>query len=230
MKVLIVEDITLVAERIASLAKRYLDNCKVQIAYTLENAKLYLLEESFDLVFLDLNLNGEDGFGLLKLAAASSFHTIVITANSDQAVRGFDLGILDFLTKPILENRFKIAIERFSNHTSSSRQHLKYLAIKSRGKIDLISIDEVVFIKAAGNYSEIYTGCKHHFLSDKNLDRLLQTLPSHFIRTHRSYIVPKNKINRIINYGAGKYGILLKNNEEIPLSRAVYKQVFKANF
>ena len=59
------EDVTLIAERIADLAKQYLPDCKIRISHTIEDAKLCILEESYDLLFLDLNLNGKDGFDLL---------------------------------------------------------------------------------------------------------------------------------------------------------------------
>ncbi len=104
MRVLIVEDVTLIAERIADLAKQFLPDAKIKISHTLEDAKLCIREESYDLLFLDLNLNGKDGFDLLHFAVAASFQTIIITANREQASLAFDYGVLDFISKPILEN------------------------------------------------------------------------------------------------------------------------------
>ena len=135
MKILIVEDVTLVAERIADLAKTYLPGCTTKIVYTLYDAQFCIKEEVYDLVLLDLNLNGKDGFALLKDAVAASFHTIVITANKDQASLAFDYGILDFISKPISENRFKLAIDRFLNKDYVRHESLKSLSIKSKGII-----------------------------------------------------------------------------------------------
>ena len=180
MKILIVEDITLIAERIADLTTKYVTGAKITISHTLEGAKLHIQEKAFDLLFLDLNLNGKDGFELLQTAVASSFQTIIITANRDQAANAFDYGVFDFISKPILEARFKVAIDRLQNNTGSYREQLKKLAIKTKGAIQLIPIENVIYIKASGNYSEIYTKDSLCFLHDKNLEKLLQLLPEQF--------------------------------------------------
>ncbi len=226
MRLLIVEDVTLVAERIADLAKQYLPDCKVRISHTLEDAKLCIREDSYDLLFLDLNLNGKDGFDLLHSAVASTFQTIIITANREQASLAFDYGVLDFISKPILEKRFKVAVDRFLSDSNPQREALKYLAIKSKGQVQLISIDDVEFIKASGNYSEVYTHKKECYIHDKNLDKLLKMLPQHFLRVHRSYIIPKASILKVLKHGGGKYNIVLPGGEELPLSRVVYKELF----
>ena len=179
MRVLIVEDVTLIAERIADLANQFLPDCKIRISHTLEDAKLCIREEQYDLLFLDLNLNGKDGFDLLHSAAAATFQTVIITANREQASLAFDYGVLDFISKPILEKRFKMAVDRFLSDSNPQREALKYLAIKSRGQVQLIDIEEVEYIKASGNYSEVITHKKECFIHDKNLDKLLKILPSY---------------------------------------------------
>lgn len=226
MRVLIVEDVTLIAERIADLAKQFLPECKIRISHTLEDAQLCIREEQYDLLFLDLNLNGKDGFDLLHSAVASTFQTIIITANREQASIAFDYGVLDFISKPILEKRFKIAVDRFLSDSNPKREALKYLAIKSRGQVKLINIEDVEFVKASGNYSEIYTHKKECFVHDKNLDKLLKILPKYFLRVHRSYIIPKPSISKVIKHGGGKYSIVMSGGEELPLSRVVYKAFF----
>lgn len=226
MKILIVEDVTLVADRISDLSKQYFERCSPHICYTQCQAKQAIMEQTWDLLFLDLNINGENGFDLLKLAAASSFQTIVITANSDKAALAFDYGVLDFVTKPIIEKRFKLAVERYQINTGAQREQLKYLSIKSKGQVKLLAIDEIDYIKAAGNYAEIVLTNKQSFLHDKSADKLLQILPAEFIRIHRSYIVPEQNIRKIIKHGGGKYSIELSSAEQVPLSREVYKQRF----
>jgi len=226
MKILIVEDVTLVAERIFDLSKQYFERAEPQICYTLSQAKQNIMEQTWDLLFLDLNVNGENGFDLLKLAVASSFQTIVITANPDKAALAFDYGVLDFITKPIIEKRFKLAVDRYLNDTYRRRERLKYLSIKSKGQVRLLAIDEINYIKAAGNYAEVFVANNKNFLHDKSADKLLKILPDNFIRIHRSYIVPENNISKVIKHGGGKYGIELIDGLEVPMSREVYKQRF----
>ncbi len=230
MRVLIVEDVTLVAERVSDLTKKYLPDCKVRISYTLEDAKYCITEEVYDLLFLDLNLNGKDGFILLKLVTSSSFQTIIITANKEKASVAFDFGVLDFISKPILEKRFKIAVDRFLNGNGTYREKLKYLTIKSKGVISLITIEDIEFIKASGNYSEIYTTNGGSFLHDKNLEKLIKILPDNFIKIHRSYIVKKTEIKKVIKHGGGKYSLELTSGKIVSLSRTMYKEFFLNNY
>jgi len=229
MNILIVEDITLIAERIADLTTTYVTGAKITISHTLEDAKLHIQEKAFDLLFLDLNLNGKDGFELLQTAAASSFQTIIISANKDQAAIAFDYGVFDFISKPILETRFKVAIDRLLNNTASYREQLKQLAVKTKGTIQLIPIENIVYIKACGNYSEIYTKDLQCFLHDKNLEKLLQLLPDQFSRVHRSYVVDTNQILKIVKHGGGKYSLQLQHDLETPLSREYYKKMNSAS-
>lgn len=229
MRVLIVEDVTLVADRVSDLAKKYLSDCKVKISHTLEDAKYCITEEVYDLLFLDLNLNGENGFELLKSVTAASFQTIIITANRDKAIIAFDFGVLDFISKPIVEERFRIAIDRFLNSNGLHREKLKYLAIKSKKGIRLINIEDVEFIKASGNYSEIYTINKHYYVHDKSLDKLTKILPDNFVKVHRSYIIEKSKISKAIKHGGGKYSLELISGEIVSLNRTMYKELFLNN-
>lgn len=228
MKVLIVEDVTLVADRIAELAKMHMKDCVIKIAHSLESAKLCIQEDIYDLMLLDLNLNGKDGFELLKTVISEAFHTIIITANREQAVRAFDFGVVDFISKPISERRFKIAIDRFLNNSNACKENLRYVSVKSKGTVRLIAFEDIVYIKASGNYSEIYSSKNDFVLHDKNLDKLFKALPDSFVRVHRSYIVPKAKMNQIIKHGGGKYSIRLSGSVTVPLSRSIYKDVFKA--
>jgi two-component system response regulator LytT len=226
MNILIVEDVTLVAERIEDLSLKYFEQAKVTICYTLTSANAAILDNQYDLMFLDLNVNGENGFDLLKLAAASSFKTIVITATPEKAAQAFDYGVLDFVTKPILEKRFKLATQRYLNDEFSQREQLKYLSIKTKGQVRLLPLGTIELIKADGNYANIITTDQASYLHDKSCDKLLKTLPGHFVRIHRSYIVPQNKISKVIKHGGGKYSVELTNGQQVPLSREVYKQRF----
>lgn len=231
MNVLIVEDVTLVAERIEYLVRAFLRERvgRVSVSYGLEDALCRLNEDVVDLLLLDLNLNGKDGFELLKHAAARSFKTIVITANRTEAARAFDLGILDFVTKPITEERFNLALGRVESSLAAKDRPVKHLAIKARGRVDLIEISEINFIKAAKNHSEIFLKSKASHLHDKNLNELQKLLPSCFIRIHRSFVTSSANIRRLVNHGAGRYDVELKNGVSIPINRDSYRALTRSN-
>ncbi len=225
--ILIVEDIPLVAERVADLCHQHFQYCDVHLVSSTQMAKESLSQHRYDLMLLDLNLNGDDGFSLLEHASSASFHTIIITASPEKATKAFDYGVLDFITKPVTEKRFKQAIERYENVTQNSRQQISQLSIKHSGKVMFIPVEDIHFIQAAGNYSEIITYSNQTFLHDKNMEQLTKMLATKFVRIHRSYLVEKNKIGAISNYGSGKYKITLKSGQQLPLSRSVYKETFK---
>jgi DNA-binding LytR/AlgR family response regulator len=226
MMILIVEDITLVADHISDMVKKYILNCKITISHTLEDAQYCITEETYDLLFLDLNLNGKDGYDLLTSITAESFQTIVVTANREKAAIAFDFGVLDFVSKPIVESRFKIAIDRFLKGEGAYREKLKHLSIKSKGVVFLVTIKDIEYIKASGNYSEIYMDNATAYLHDKNLEKLMKILPDNFMRIHRSYIVAKSKIIKVLKHGGGKYNLELSSGKNVPLSRANYNKLF----
>ena len=225
MRVLIVEDVTLIAERIERLTREYFKPCQVKTSHSIDDARFLVNEEPFDLLFLDLNLNGEDGFELLKELSSTSFLTIVITANKSEAARAFDLGVFDFISKPLTKKRFEIAVERFKDSSFQKDSIIKTLTIRSNKQIELIEIKNILYVKASGHYTDIYLKNSEHYLYDKSIEKCLEILPQEFLRIHRSYITNRANIKRIINHGAGRYEVELLNNKKIPLNRVWYKKL-----
>ncbi|WP_054205741.1 MULTISPECIES: response regulator [Pseudoalteromonas] len=87
---------------------------KITICNSLDDANNYLDQNCIDLLFLDLNLQGCDGFTLQKEQLSESFHTTVVSANPDRAVEAFDAGILDFVAKPFTQESSKEAVTKTS--------------------------------------------------------------------------------------------------------------------
>ncbi len=70
------------------------------------------LSTPIDVLFLDLNLNGKDGFDLLKTSVSGAFHVIIISAHTEQALKAFEYGVLDFVGKPFNKERLARALDR----------------------------------------------------------------------------------------------------------------------
>ena len=89
MRVLIIEDEPIIARRIKRMVSSYLDeNLKnLAISNTVESGLNYIEQNEIDLLFLDLNLHGEDGFSVLERVVAASFHTIIISAYKEKAIK-----------------------------------------------------------------------------------------------------------------------------------------------
>jgi DNA-binding LytR/AlgR family response regulator len=99
------------------------------------------------------------------------------------------------------------------------------LAVKKKGRIQLIPIEEVLFIKGAGGYTELFLANGKKELHDKSLEKLQQLLPDTFERIHKSYLVKISEIKEIIVKSGSKYIAELKNGELIPIGRTKYKDI-----
>jgi len=227
MKVLIIEDESRIAKRIAAMVERLMGNqlSSITVHDSLETAKIYLTGNKIDLLLLDLNLNGEDGFTLLKEMVAERFHTIIISADKEKAITAFEYGVLDFIGKPFDEARVAAALARLTSVQES--QQLKFLAAKNKGTVELIPIHEIMYIKGADIYTEIHLNGNQTILHSKSLDNLTQLLPIDFIRIHKSYLVPKAHFGKITVQAGGRYQMELKNGEKLPIGRTRYEEVKK---
>ncbi len=226
MKVVIVEDEVMIARRIKGFCEQILQEKLDAIIHFIDlcDAEDYLAANPIDLLLLDLNLNNHNGFDLLKKASAQAFHTIVISANTDKAIEAFEYGVLDFVAKPFSLDRLATALNRVSENKDLNIK-TKFLAVKTQGSIRLLKLEDIVYIKAARQYSEVFLIDGSIALHDKNLERLLTILPNNFRRVHRSYAVSLNYVNAINRFPGTKYELELSNGQSIPLSRNNYNDI-----
>lgn len=227
MIVAVVEDEPLVAGRIERLTREILQEklTKIVVKNSLPEAMQYVFRHPIDLLLLDLNLHGKDGFELLKQAVSGSFHTIIISAHTDKAVEAFEYGVLDFLGKPFTRERLCKALSRFDDAESNHIHPAKYVAVRKSGKLFLIRTDTISYIRGAGIYSEILLKNGTVELHDKSLNKLNAILSSNFIRTHKSYIVNIQYVKSFSSLGGSKYTVELRTGEILPVSRTKYKKI-----
>jgi two-component system response regulator LytT len=227
MKILIIEDEARIARRLERMTRAFFENNLSDIAVcdSLQKGLSYLASNQPDLLLLDLNLNGENGFDVLETFVAGSFHTIIVSANTDKAITAFSYGVLDFVPKPFDEPRLTQAFKRLSADAAKNTNEIRYLAVKKTGQIQLIPVADIEFIKGAGIYTELHLPGGKTALHDKSLETLEQLLPLRFYRIHKSYIVPLQMAERIIIEPGGKYQLLLKNGEVLPVGRSRYKEL-----
>ncbi|WP_412069825.1 LytR/AlgR family response regulator transcription factor [Rubrivirga sp. IMCC43871] len=225
MRVLIVEDEPPVARRLARLlhAQAGGEITDLATASTLAQAAERIARGDLDVVFLDLNLHGRDGFDLLTASAAGAFHTVVVSAHTDRALRAFEVGVLDFVPKPFGAERIRATLDRIRG--ARAAMPATSLAIRSAGRIDLVPVADVLFVQAAGAYSELVLRDGTRQLHDKSLDRLLAVLPLTFERVHRSYAVRLDEVVRLRVREGSRYAAVLASGEEVPVGRTRYKTV-----
>lgn len=227
MKILIVEDEAAIAKSIESKCEQILEEKveSIKIIYSLHRANEYIQENEIDLCILDLNLNGLSGFDLLKTAVAYNFHTIVISANTDQAITAFEYGILDFIPKPFDVNRLRKAFQKVELHQNVMKNTTRFISIKKNGRIEAIELTKIRYFEAEGMYINVILENGSIELLNKSMERLHQLLPDHFYRCHRSYIIDLNKMDSFYHASGGTYKLKLKSGEEISLSRDKYKEL-----
>ena len=227
MNILIVEDESRIAKRIERLTRDILGDVLESLKHinTLSEALQYIENHSLDLVLLDLNLNGNNGFDLLTTAVSESFHTIIVSAYKEQAIIAFEYGVLDFVPKPFNKERLAQAINKIHTSDKTYANYIKYLAVKKRQRIQLLPIEDVLYIKGAGAYTELFLTNGRKELHDKSLEKLEQLLSYSFTRVHKSYLVKTSEIQEIIIESGSKYIAKLKNEKRIPIGRTKYKEM-----
>lgn len=233
MRILIVEDEVRAAKRLNRLVREILgDNIKsLKTVMTLGEAHEAIAQDTIDLLFLDLNLNGRDGFETLKTTISESFHTIIVSAYRDEAIKAFDYGILDFVPKPVDEERLAKALQRFKAASANTNDTTtKYLAVKGYGNVELISVSDVLYFQGADIYTEIHLKDGSEKLYEKTLDKLQSLLSKHFFRIHRSYIVQIDQIAKLNATSGSRYSVELKNGKSLPVGRTKVADLRKRLF
>ena len=192
-----------------------------------------------DLVFLDVQMPKLTGFEVLELIEHKPA-VIFATAFDQFAIKAFEANAADYLLKPFTRERFAQAIEkampRIVQHQDVSDkiksinstvdekvEILQRIAVKSGTKIHVISVDDICFFEADGDYVMIHTKAGK-FLKEKTMRYFETHLDNQlFIRIHRSFIANANEILRIEHYEKENYMVILKNNEKLKASMSGYK-------
>lgn len=227
MNILIIEDESRIAKRIERMTLDILGDSLKSLNHvdSLPAALEFIKNNTLDIVLLDLNLNGENGFDILGSAVSESFHTIVISAYKDQAITAFEYGVLDFVPKPFNRDRLEQAFNRLVSNEKTEQNQTKLLAIKKRGRIQLVPIENLLFCKGAGVYTELFLADGTKELHDKSLEKLEQLLSPAFERIHKSYLVKMSEIKEILVESGSKYMVKLNNGTLIPIGRTRYKDL-----
>ncbi|HEU4901779.1 MAG TPA: LytTR family DNA-binding domain-containing protein, partial [Flavisolibacter sp.] len=162
----------------------------------------YLNTEQIDLLLLDIEMPGMTGIELTKKLGNKSPLIIFTTAKKEYAVEAFELNVVDYLVKPVSQARLLQAVEKAQEALDSNKEEVKieeqsFVFVKDNGMLKRISIDDILFLEAMGDYVKVHTPQKFHVVH-ATLKSIEEKLPaSKFLRVHRSYIVAINKIDFI---------------------------------
>lgn len=221
MRILIVEDEPLVRQRLLRMCVELGgERARFDAIADLESAGDRLERNVYDGLLLDLNLDGEDGFDLLRRAVSGRHHCVVVSAHRERALEAFELGVLDFVPKPFSRERLGAALERLLDVGHSGSGRARYLGIWRAQGTALVELADVLWIRADGDYSQLRMLDGRSELHDKSLAGLSAVLPPDFVRCHRSYVVNLRHV-RSLHAGSGsRYWLVLTGGVELPVGRA----------
>lgn len=225
LKCCVIDDEPLAAQLIASYIEKTPFMQLVGTYSSAQEAIKTILDNQVDLVFLDIEMPQLNGLEFAKIIPPTT-RIIFTTAYDRYAIQGFKVNALDYLLKPVSYEDFLasagkaqrwIEIQRNGLNQGSSRD---YIIVKSEYRLVQIPTTDILFIEGLKDYVKIYTVDEQKsIMTLMNMKTLEQSLPSYFMRVHRSFIVNTNKI-KIIERNRIVFG-----NKYIPISDT-YKQVF----
>jgi two-component system LytT family response regulator len=198
-----------------------------------------------DLIFLDVQMPGMDGFGVVEALSAlgpDAPQIIFTTAHDKFALRAFEVHALDYLLKPIAEERFRAALRRAQSQSAKpaddfssrlqamlqqmqrERSYPERLLIHENDHAFFLPVREIDWMESERNYLLIHCGKKTHTIR-ATLDSLLKSLdPKLFVRINRGSLVRLDAIRELLPWFHGEYKVILQDGTELRWSRRFVTQ------
>ena len=235
LKAIIVDDEQKSCENLRILLEDFCTNIEVsQMVNSVSDAIIAIQQHEPDVVFLDIQMQKETGFDLLKRVSTINFEVVFVTAYSEYAIDAIKFSAIDYLLKPIDINDLKAAVEKLGKKTSDKlisqkvdilMQNFKSenaenyrLAIPELDGITFVSINEIVYCEGSSNYTNFYlkNGKKH--IVAKTLKEYEELLSNYnFFRIHNSYLVNIKEVKKYFR-GDGGY-VQMSNDDKLDVSK-----------
>jgi two-component system LytT family response regulator len=240
IRTLIVDDEPLARERLRALLE---DRPTIEVVGECENGKDALdaiRRRRPELVFLDVQMPELDGFDVLDALPLDRWPAVIfVTAYDQYALRAFDVHALDYLLKPFDRARFDRALRRAERMLREpgpphvvderlvalleglrkERHRPPRIIVRSGGRIFFITVPEIDWIEAAGNYVKLHVGAATHLLREtmKSLEQQLDT--ARFVRVHRSTLVNLDRIKELQQAADGDWEVVLRDGTRLNAGR-----------
>ncbi len=252
LRVVIVDDEELARRGIRTRLQRSTD---VEIVSECSNGRQAIdtiRRSAPDLVFLDVQMPGKNGFDVVEAIGGTAFpYVIFVTAHDRYAIRAFEVNALDYLLKPIDDERFDLAFQRarealsrdrdrdlgrrlaaiageISSKDSAAKERDR-IVVRSAGRVVFVKTSEIDWVEAAGDYVTLHSGKKSWLMRETISAMETRLQPKGFSRIHRSTIVNTERITEMRPLDNGEYRVLLRDGTELRLSRN-YRQHLQGLF
>jgi two-component system LytT family response regulator len=212
-----------------------------------------LREHRADVLFLDIQMPGTDGFQVIDQVGVSQMPVVVfITAHNHYAVQAFEVEALDYLTKPVETERLRQTLRRVRemvashaapvtqeqlqsvlaalNHGGAARgQYLKRIIVPNGTKDSFVAVNDIEWIEADSYYARLHVGSKT-FMLRETIKQLANTLdPKKFVRIHRSAIVNIDHVREILREGQNEGWVVLSNGQRLKMSKPGWQSLLDAS-
>ena len=234
MKVVIVDDEPLARRGIRVRLER-IDGVEIVAECGSGSAAVRAIREhSPDVVFLDVQMPGLDGFGVVREVGADRMPvTIFVTAYDTHAIEAFDADALDYLLKPIDDERFARAVERARRRLAERRAGASpaeppaasRILVRDRGRVLVLNHDDIDWIAAEGDYVRVHAGGRGHLVRDTMVAMEARLDPARFARIHRSAIVNVSRVKEVRSHGERDYLAVLRDGTRLKVSRTYRRRL-----
>jgi two-component system LytT family response regulator len=200
-----------------------------------------------DLVFLDVQMPGMDGFEVTHAIGIDVMPAVVfVTAYDKYALRAFEVNAVDYLLKPFDSERFqkafqraRVQIERRTTEAINEKlqallesmrpqqRHLERLVVKSGGRIFFLPVAEIDWIESADNYVNLHCGRESHLIRETLSGLESKLNPEEFLRVRHSAIVNLKRIKELRPLFKGEYEIVLQNGVKLTSSRRYRNKIMQ---
>ena len=196
-----------------------------------------------DVIFLDIEMPGMNGFTLLQKLHFKNFELIFVTAYDHYAVKAIRYSALDYLVKPVEPEDLKFAVRRAvdKRNTVVSKQQFellmeninpatksfKRLAVPSYDGLHFIKIADIIYLEAHVNYTHLHLTNKQKYVVSRTIKDFEELLPADtFLRIHNSYIINKDYVEKYIRGDGGQ--VVLSNGAVLDVSKRKKTDFLKA--
>ncbi|MDE6470769.1 MAG: LytTR family DNA-binding domain-containing protein [Eubacterium sp.] len=218
MNIAICDDDLLQLEYICSLVKKWSNNTngknKISLYKSAEELLFDYTPGGFDILLLDIQMDGENGISLAKRIRSFNDDAVIIfiTAVSDYVFDGYDVGAVQYLLKPVDEVKL---FECLNTSRKKSTSQKRIILESEQGSI-AVAIDDIIYSEAFSHKTKVVMNDREFFINE-SISSIEQKLSDDFYKCHRSYIVNIKHINSI-----KKYDAVMDNGSSIPISRRIY--------
>jgi two-component system, LytTR family, response regulator len=192
-----------------------------------------------DVVFLDIQMPGLDGFGVLATISDDAPYVVFVTANDQHAIRAFEVGAVDYLLKPYTPQRFEQVLARARERVAAapdrdrpvrdSRPALQRVLVMANGRAVFLPVDRIDRFEADRNYVAVVSGAARYRLRATIAAVAERLDPAQFLRINRSTLVRLDAVKAMQEWSHGDYRVTMHDGTELIWSRR-YRAVAERQF